>query len=335
MTKEMIFQPHWADPADPSAPLILEYDGLKNPNTGNMRARLFRNSHRIEWFEGVPSELSERVAIERNKYDNWANDKREKIANDWKPLDPSGRSQNWWKGSPSDMVVLAAEDVEQLSQLKGNRILDIGGSLLDSWRFLWFGGAEYMDQIEVPPSSQELAYLKALRLFEKQPEVLERLWFHTAPAERMPFKNASFDVIFSRSTIHHCKRPEVFEEMLRVLKPGGIFWILEPRLSSGMYGLMKFARWARRADRGTDDPLRDFELEHLGQIAEIVRLDSSLLISPFFSFLFNQMGLDPQKGKRVALPIDNALEKWGLGKNKGRHISLVVRKPVKLHERQA
>jgi len=231
------------------------------------------------------------------------------------------------EGPPlSDEAVVAAEAVEELSDLKGKRILDIGGSLLDSWRFLWFGRAEHVDQIEVSPSSQEFAYFKALRLFEKQPEVLERLWFHTAPAERMPFKDSSFDVVFSRSTIHHCKRPQVFEEVLRVLKPGGIFWMLEPRLSPGMYGLMKFARWARRADRGTDDPLRNFELEHLGQIAEIVRLDSSRLISPFFSFLFNQIGFDPQKGKRIALPIDNALAKLGVGKNKGTHISLVVRK---------
>lgn len=227
----------------------------------------------------------------------------------------------------SDEAVVAAEAVEELSDLKGKRILDIGGSLLDGWRFLCLRRADHVDHIEVSPSSQEFAYFKALRLFEKQPEVLERLWFQTAPAERMPFKDSSFDVVFSRSTIHHCKRPQVFEEVPRVLKLGGIFWMLEPRLSSGMYGLMKFARWARRADRGTDGPLRNFELEHLGQIAEIVRLDSSRLISPFFSFLFNQIGFDPQKGKRIALPIDNALAKLGVGKNKGRYIFLVVKKP--------
>lgn len=48
--------------------------------------------------------------------------------------------------------------------------------------------------------------------------------FHLAPAEKMSFKNNSFDLIISYETIEHVEDPEGFlKEVKRILKKDGIF----------------------------------------------------------------------------------------------------------------
>lgn len=52
----------------------------------------------------------------------------------------------------------------------------------------------------------------------------------TGDAMRSPFRNGVFDAAFCVATIHHLNDPELgIREMLRVLRPGGRFCILEPK----------------------------------------------------------------------------------------------------------
>jgi SAM-dependent methyltransferase len=48
--------------------------------------------------------------------------------------------------------------------------------------------------------------------------------FVVAAAERMPYAEASFDVIVSRVALPYTDIPAVLKEIYRVLKPGGEFW---------------------------------------------------------------------------------------------------------------
>lgn len=58
--------------------------------------------------------------------------------------------------------------------------------------------------------------------------------------EALPFPNQSFDLVMSRSVLEHLERPEkVFQEIGRVLKPGGYFVFLIPNF----YDYVSLASW--------------------------------------------------------------------------------------------
>lgn len=49
--------------------------------------------------------------------------------------------------------------------------------------------------------------------------------FVQAQADRIPFADQSFDVVFSTGLLEHFEHPEpIVAEMVRVLRPGGLFW---------------------------------------------------------------------------------------------------------------
>jgi SAM-dependent methyltransferase len=57
--------------------------------------------------------------------------------------------------------------------------------------------------------------------------------FTTASADRLPFADASFRTILIRDLLHHVEDPgAVLQEAMRVLAPGGRFWLLEPNARS-------------------------------------------------------------------------------------------------------
>ncbi len=54
--------------------------------------------------------------------------------------------------------------------------------------------------------------------------VKDRLFFIRADAKRLPFKDHSFEMVYSHNMMHHIPDPRaMIEEMVRVLKPGGTF----------------------------------------------------------------------------------------------------------------
>lgn len=55
-----------------------------------------------------------------------------------------------------------------------------------------------------------------------------RLTFRIADAERLPFPDASFDLVHSKDSLHHMKAPvRALGDYRRVLKPGGVALIIE------------------------------------------------------------------------------------------------------------
>jgi ubiquinone/menaquinone biosynthesis C-methylase UbiE len=77
--------------------------------------------------------------------------------------------------------------------------------------------AERITTLDVDAAQQ-----RAAKLHVRQTQAGRRIRFMAHDAEHLPWPNASFDTVASMNTFHHLERPmRVFQEMLRVLKPGG------------------------------------------------------------------------------------------------------------------
>lgn len=102
----------------------------------------------------------------------------------------------------------------ELLQLKGNeRVLEVGASFgWGSWRFAQKGCQVVALDVTHYMTAGDL-------YFDKDNCYFDRIM---ADMSQLPFKDNSFDIIFSHSVIHHCKDlSKLFAEFHRVLKPGG------------------------------------------------------------------------------------------------------------------
>jgi SAM-dependent methyltransferase len=64
-------------------------------------------------------------------------------------------------------------------------------------------------------------------------------------AEELPFKDETFDLIFTKSTFIYFDRPAALREMLRVLKRGGRVWLVENMRYNPLALLLRLSRLAR------------------------------------------------------------------------------------------
>lgn len=107
----------------------------------------------------------------------------------------------------------------------GLRILDLGTGIGLLPILLAEDGAEAVVGIDMSPEMLEQAeFLRLSRLNE----ATARVSFRLAPANALPFRDESFDVVTSRLLLNHARRPErILKEAVRVLKPGGILLVAE------------------------------------------------------------------------------------------------------------
>ena len=104
---------------------------------------------------------------------------------------------------------------------KGLRILDVGAGTGRLALLLAEEGASEVVGVDISPAMLEMA--EYFRLSTPAPAV-QRVSFRLATAQRMPFRNESFDAIVCRLVLHHSHKPDrIMQELLRLLKPGGVF----------------------------------------------------------------------------------------------------------------
>ncbi len=107
---------------------------------------------------------------------------------------------------------------------KSSKILDFGcgkGNLVKDFR-----DRGYSNSYGVDPSELLLTNTEAEAAY---PGCLKKL-----DGSKLPFENSTFDVVYSSGVLHHIDWSDyisVFQEIRRVLKPGGHFIYLEPRKS--------------------------------------------------------------------------------------------------------
>lgn len=104
---------------------------------------------------------------------------------------------------------------------KALRVLDVGTGAGRLALLVAEDGASEVVGVDVSPAMLEMA--EYFRLSTPSPAA-HRVSFRLAAAHRMPFRNESFDAIICRLVLHHSHKPDrILQELLRLLKPGGIF----------------------------------------------------------------------------------------------------------------
>lgn len=214
---------------------------------------------RFEWDLSamcVDPKLAAGVAEEARLWDDWAEITAQGTSSQPFVRKEKHTKAGWLLRYPT--IDRALKSAGITLDLAGKTILDVGGSGKDL--VYWLSEAPgRIDHVEVSPRSQALCLknLTDLKVLQSVP-----VFFHTIPAEFLPFDENTYDFIFSRSTLHHCVRPDVLDEIFRVLKPGGSLLFAENFRGDFFYNVMRFDRWVRRRDRGTDDPLRKCHLRY-------------------------------------------------------------------------
>lgn len=198
---------------------------------------LRRDSRREEM-----SNLNSRLKLEQELWDSIT---EKKFADDsmLRITYPGYRER--FNSSPENRYIykFLGEDVE------GKKVLDCGcGSGVMSVVFA-LGGAEVaaydVSKVNLGVSRKRAAYYN----------LESRINFAYSAAERLSFRDESFDIVFGTSILHHTILQSATEEIARVLKPGGKAAFIEPL---GTNPIITFARnrlsYAGKEGHGNDRP---------------------------------------------------------------------------------
>lgn len=226
---------------------------------------------RIEWdwsAMGIDAALAERGQGEAQIFDRWAAERLSDLAH----VTPAGENgagyglDAWLGERPALRAAEAASGIR--IALRAKRILDVGGSAQNL--VYWLPERPLrVDSVDVSPLTQMLGHARLRKAHgDYEAAYGTPVVFHTIPAERLPFADGAFDLVFSWSSLHHCARPRVFHEILRVLAPGGVLAVLDRYLSGPLYLAMHARRRLLSMDCGTDDPVRRAEWRTLAQMME-------------------------------------------------------------------
>jgi len=112
--------------------------------------------------------------------------------------------------------------VSDLDLPKDSKILDIG----TGWGFMAITLA--LHGYDVITGEPENANWADWRSRAKLANVEDKITFKPFDAENLPFANASFDVVFLYTSLHHINnKSQAFSEILRVIKPDGCLVVVE------------------------------------------------------------------------------------------------------------
>jgi ubiquinone/menaquinone biosynthesis C-methylase UbiE len=120
---------------------------------------------------------------------------------------------------------------------------ELDTALSDGCRWLDIGaGTKIHDGFGVPSSAELAARAGELIGVDPVGDHLARnpflTGFEIASAEKLPFADATFDVVSANMVLEHLEDPEtVFAEVSRVLKPGGRFVFVTPNLRHPVVGV--------------------------------------------------------------------------------------------------
>jgi uncharacterized protein YbaR (Trm112 family)/SAM-dependent methyltransferase len=122
------------------------------------------------------------------------------------------------------------ECYEHIGSVKGQRVLQLGGSGTVALALLLAGAGEGM--LLTPMLGEALFAIEAAKIIG----VIDRFRCFIAVAEEIPLASESVDVAFSQGCVHHMRTEIAFPAIARVLRRGGRFAAFEP-WRAPLYGI--------------------------------------------------------------------------------------------------
>jgi SAM-dependent methyltransferase len=126
----------------------------------------------------------------------------------------------WGEGFLSPGGLDEVADMLQRDSVLGRRVLDIGS---------WLGGVDALlvsqhGAAEVIGVDVEEELIEASIALIASKGLSNSVKFQLVESGPLPFQNDSFDVVFSKDAmVHILDKASLYKEVLRVLKPGGVF----------------------------------------------------------------------------------------------------------------
>lgn len=189
----------------------------------------------------------ERYRIERAKWDAHAGDPTKPL----KPLEPGEDFASRLRDDP-----LMPGVVDFLGDLRGRQVIEYGCGLGKVTVLLARSGAQ-VTAFDLSEQSVDVARRRA-----EMDGVADRIAFHIAPGEDLPFADGSFDIAVGKAVLHHIEPVAGAREMARVLRPGGRAAFSEPLGTNPLVRLVRdHVPYPHKHERGADIPLRPQDVE--------------------------------------------------------------------------
>ncbi|MBX3011399.1 MAG: class I SAM-dependent methyltransferase [Caldilineaceae bacterium] len=148
-----------------------------------------------------------------------------------------------------------------LGPVQGKTVLDIACGYSMTPVILALAGATVY-AVDVAPKT-----IATVQRYAEYKGVADRLHVHVGPAERLPFADEKFDLLFGGAALHHLQLNVAGPELARVLKQGGRGAFQDPL---GHNLLLEFARDRlpykhKHPVKGTDRPLALADVKTFGR----------------------------------------------------------------------
>ncbi|MGB2867792.1 MAG: class I SAM-dependent methyltransferase [Bacteroidota bacterium] len=200
--------------------------------------------------------------------------------------------------------------VMEFDGFKGKKLLEIGCGLGTDLLQFARGGA-LVTGVDLTPASVELVK----RRFKLNNLAVETM---VADAEKLPFEDNSFDVLYSFGVLHHTPNtPKAVDEVYRVLKPGGriIIMLYHKQSMHVTLGTM-YAALAGFSSKGKDEKenwvrIYDGDGNPLGKAYS--RSEVELMFRKFKNLRLTTVDPYRRKLPKIANVLNQALFSWWWG----------------------
>lgn len=144
--------------------------------------------------------------------------------------------------------------LRRMGDIKGLRLLDVGAGLGESSVYFALQGAD-VTATDISPGMVDFAE----RLARHHGTTVKGV---VCPAEHLDVPDASFDLVYVANSIHHMPdKDRFFQEVRRVLKPGGHFFSWDPLAYNPVINVYRHIATEVRTDN--EAPLRVCDLNRV------------------------------------------------------------------------